>query len=81
MDIVTIIFSIALGATLASLSSVLLNIIKDFKSKKRNEAQVIIKRGSRTIKILTLSNDEIDRLLQNLKSYQPDNPQTSTANN
>ena len=81
MDLVTIIFSIAVGATLASLSSVLLNLIKDFRSKKRNEGQVIIKRGSRTIKILTLTHDEMDRLLQDLKSYQPDNPLASTANN
>ncbi len=47
MDVVTIAMAIAAGATLASLSSVLLNIIKDVLKGQSNEAQVIIKLRSK----------------------------------
>jgi len=76
MDVVTIAVAIAVGATLASLSSVLLNIIKDVLNGKSNEAQVIIKKDGRTIEILNLTNEEIDRLLLDFKQgYQGHTPQ------
>lgn len=75
MDVVTIAVAIAVGATLASLSSVLLNIIKGFLKGKPNEAQVIIKKDGRTIEILNLTNEEIDRLLLDFKQgYQGNTP-------
>ncbi len=79
MDMVTIMFSIAIGATLASLSSVLLNLIKNFRSNKKDEAQVIIKKGGRTVEILTLSHTEVDRWLRDFKSDQQDNTAASGA--
>lgn len=75
MDVVTIAVAIAVGATLASLSSVLLNIIKGLLKDKPNEAQVIIKKDGRTIEILNLTNEEIDRLLLDFKQgYQGNRP-------
>lgn len=76
MDVVTIALAIAAGATLASLSSVLLNIIKDFLKGKSNDGQVIIKKDGRIIEILNLTNEEIDRLRQDFKQgYQGNTPQ------
>lgn len=79
MDLITIPVAIATGAVLAVLISDWLGIIKD--KLKDPPPRIVIKKGSRTIDTFFLTNDQLERLQQELKEGYEGSAAQSAVNN